>query len=87
MVLTDEEKKERHRLASKRYRERQKKKAKEGDKKAKIQEEKAKHQRAYSAATSFIRNKANKKELGEMRDLIAERHKSLMKKITNEKNK
>lgn len=80
MALTEEEKRERHRLASRLYRERQKKKAKEGDEKAKKQQEKAKHQRAYSAATSFIRNKANKKELGEMRDLIAERHKQLMKK-------
>ena len=80
MVLTEEEKRERHRLANKRYRERQKKKVKEGDKRAKLQDEKAKHQRAYSAATSFIRNKANKMELSEMRELIAERHKRLMNK-------
>ena len=80
MTLTEEEKRERHRLANKRYRERQKKKVKEGDKKAKLQDEKAKHQRAYSAATSFIRNKANKSELNKMRELIAERHKKLMNK-------
>lgn len=80
MVLTDDEKRERHRLASKRYRERQKKKAAAGNKQAIKQQEKAKNSRAYSAATSYIRNKATLLQLGEMRDLIAERHKKLIQK-------
>lgn len=81
MVLTEEEKRERHRLASKRYRERQKKKVKQGDKKAIKQKQKETNDRLYASAKSFIRNHANKKQISSLRDEMAARV-----KVLNEKN-
>lgn len=82
MVLTEEEKREHHRIANKKYRERLKKKAQSGDIKAVQFKEKTNKKRSFASAKAYIRNHATKKELSEIRDIIAERV-----KVLNEKTK
>ena len=74
--LTEEEKKERNRLAAKRYRDRLKEKAK-SDPKAQKQAEKANYKRRLSSAASFIRNNIKKSDISYIRDILAERQKEL----------
>lgn len=74
MVLSELEKKERHRIAVRKNRAKNDRKIKEGDKKAIKQKEKTKYNTSRSHALGFIKI-ANKKDLLLMRDKIAERQK------------
>ena len=80
MALTEEEKRERHRLANKRYYQKQKEKAKKGDGAATKQAERNKYNTSFSHARNFISKQAKKKDLPVLRDLIAIRQKELNKK-------
>ncbi|QNQ83769.1 hypothetical protein FP435_04590 [Lactobacillus sp. PV037] len=77
--LSEEEKKERHRLAAKRYRERLKEKAK-SDPKAQKQVDKDKYNRLKGSAVSFIRNYIKKSDISYIREELAERQKELREK-------
>ena len=79
MVLSEEEKKERHRLANKKYYEKQKMKAKQGNTKAAKQKERTKYKTYFSHTRQFILNKAKKSDLPLLRDMIATRQKELNK--------
>lgn len=79
MVLTEEEKLERHRLANQRYYQKQKEKANKGDAMAKKQLERNKYNTAFSHTKSFINKQAKKKDLLVLRDLIATRQKKFKK--------
>ena len=79
MVLSEEEKKERHRLANKRYYERQKMKAKQGNSKAAKQKERNEYKTYYSHTKQFILKRAKKIDLPKLRDMIATRQKELNK--------
>ena len=81
MVLTEEEKKERHRLANKRYYERLK------TKKATKQLEKNSYNTSFSHARNFISKKAKRKDLPILRELIAQRQIELKKEGNEKENK
>ena len=84
MVLSEEEKKRRHREAQRRYNARRIKKRLAGDKKELEQYERDKANSMYGNVKSYIRDRkskqATKAQLLEFRDLIAERQKKLSKK-------
>lgn len=79
MVLTEEEKRERNRLAVKKYREKIKKQAKAGTPEATKQAERTKYNTYFSHARNFISKQAKKKDLPILRDLIAQRQLELKK--------
>lgn len=80
MVLSEEEKKRRHREAQRRYNARRIKKRLAGDKKELEQYERDKANSMYGNVKSYISEQATKAQLLEFRDLIAERQKRLSKK-------
>lgn len=71
MVLTEEERRERYRLANKRYYQRLKEKAKKGNIKAKKQLERSQYRTDLSHTKIFIIRQAKKEDLSVLRDLIA----------------
>lgn len=87
MVLTEEEKRERNRLAVKKYREKIKKQAKAGTPEATKQAERTKYNTYFSHARNFISKQAKRKDLPLLRELIAERQKSLNKEAKKENKK
>lgn len=74
MVLSETEKKERNRLAVRRYRARKRQELKEGDKKAIELAKRNKYNTLKSHASQFIKI-ATKRDLLELRDKIAKRQK------------
>ena len=87
MVLTEEEKRERNRLAVRKYREKIKKQAKEGTPEATKQAERTKYNTYFSHARNFISKQAKRKDLPLLRELIAERQKALNKEAKKENKK
>ena len=87
MVLTEEEKRERNRLAVKKYREKIKKQAKAGTPEATKQVERTKYNTLFSHARNFISKQAKRKDLPLLRELIAERQKALNKEAKKENKK
>lgn len=87
MVLTEEEKRERNRLAVKKYREKIKKQAKAGTPEATKQAERTKYNTYFSHARNFISKQAKRKDLPLLRELIAERQKALNKEAKKENKK
>ena len=87
MVLTEEEKRERNRLAVKKYREKIKKQAKAGTPEATKQAERTKYNTYFSHARNFISKQAKRKDLPLLRELIAERQKALNKEVKKENKK
>ena len=87
MVLTEEEKRERNRLAVKKYREKIKKQAKAGTPEATKQAERTKYNTYFSHARNFISMQAKRKDLPLLRELIAERQKALNKEAKKENKK
>lgn len=80
MPLSEEERRERNRIASAQYRARKKARAAKNDPKAINQLKKDNRNRLFSSAKSFIRNHATKAQISELRDVMAERINRLNKK-------
>ena len=79
-MLSEQEKKERRKIYNRTYRERLKRRALAGDKKAQKQLKKSNRGATFAAVKSYVRNHANRIEISELRDVIAERVKTLNKK-------
>ena len=79
-MLRKQEKKERRKIYNRTYRERLKKRALAGDKKAQKQLKKSNRGAAFASVKSYVRKHATKIEISELRDVIAERVKTLNKK-------
>ena len=80
MVLSEEEKKRRHREAQRRYNARRKEKRLAGDKKELEQYKRDKANSMYGNVKTYISEKETKDQLLKIRDSIAERQKKISKK-------
>ena len=82
-MLSEQEKKERRKIYNRTYRELLKKRALAGDKKAQKQLKKSNRGATFASVKSYVRKHATKIEISELRDVIAERVKTLNKKKKN----
>lgn len=80
MVLSKEEKRQRHNAQTKKSRSKLQERADNGDKKAIKQVNKNKRSNKFSACKSYIRLYASKQDIAEIREVIATRIKELNKK-------